>query len=105
MTPKEFIKQRPHLFWYTKNYEGLNEEAVVEATLNYGNWEDVQTLIKIMSMKEVAHVFKKQVERLRTNYNPITANYFAHYFKRHAKINIRQPENLRWKFCKCGGLK
>jgi len=86
MTPNEFIKQRPHLIWYTKNYEGLNAEAIVEATLNYGDWEDVQTLIKILSIKEVARIFRAQTSprRMRVNYHPKTAHFFKLYFKRHA---------------------
>jgi len=35
-----FIKKRPYLVWYTKNYDNLSEEAVVEAVLNYGNFDD-----------------------------------------------------------------
>ena len=86
MTPNEFIKQRPHLIWYTKNYDDLNAEAVVEATLNYGNWEDVQTLIRIIGIKEMARIFKAQTNprRMRINYHPKTAHFFKLYFNRHA---------------------
>ena len=86
MKINEFIKKRPHLIWYTKNYDGLNAEAIVEATLNYGNWEDVQTLIKIMGIKGVARIFKAQTSpnRMRINYHSKTAHFFNLYFKRHA---------------------
>ncbi len=33
----DFISERKHLIWYVKDYRALNEEAVVEATLNYGD--------------------------------------------------------------------
>lgn len=105
MTIKEFIKKRKYLVWYVKDVTKLNNEAIVEAVLNYGNWEDVKGLIKILGIKEVARIFKSQVERPRVNYNPMTVNYFALYFQRYAKIKIKTPENLQWKFCKCGGLR
>ena len=83
-TINDFIKKRPHLIWYTKNYDGLNAEAIVEATLNYGNWADVQTLIKIMGVKEVARVFGTYANRPRCNYRSDIKHFFTLYFKRHA---------------------
>lgn len=105
MTIKEFIKKRKYLVWYVKDVTKLNNEAIVEAVLNYGNWEDVKGLIKLLGIKEVARIFKSQVERPRVNYNPMTVNYFSLYFQRHANIRIKTPENLQWKFCTCGGLR
>ena len=43
----KFMKARKHLVWYVKNPENLNVESIVEHTLNYGVWDDVQKLIKI----------------------------------------------------------
>ena len=85
MTLTDFIKKRKHLIWYTNNFDGLNKEAIVEATLNYGNWEDVQQLIKIMGMKKVARVFKAQTspQRMRINYRPDIKHFFTLYFKHH----------------------
>lgn len=79
-----FIKKRPYLIWYTKNYDSLSKESIVEAVLNYGNWEDVQGLIKIMGIKAVASVFRAQSNRPRSNYRPDIKHYFTLYFKRHA---------------------
>jgi len=44
MTLLNFIKKRPYLFWSTKNYKDLSEGAVVEAVLNYGDFDDVQKM-------------------------------------------------------------
>lgn len=79
-----FIKERGHLIWYVKDYRGLNEEAIVEATLNYGNWNDVQKLIQIMGIERVAEIFRKQVNRPRKNYRPEVSNYFSLYFNKYA---------------------
>lgn len=86
MTIHDFIKKRKYLIWYTENYDGLPPESIVEATLNYGNWDDVLTLIKILGIKKVARIFAKQTDphRTRTNYYPDVAHYFKLYFKKHA---------------------
>ena len=84
MKLSEFIRKRPHLIWYTKNYDGLSAESIVEATLNCGNWDDVQTLIKILGVKKTARIFFKQAAQKRSNYHKKTERYFALYFKKHA---------------------
>lgn len=84
MTLENFIKKRPSLIWYTKNYKGLTAEVIVEATLNYGDWHDVQTLIGILGIKKTAKIFKKESMRKRCNYRPEVKNYFQLYFKKYA---------------------
>lgn len=86
MTIKEFIKKRKYLVWYVKDVTKLNNEAIVEAVLNYGNWDDVQKMIKILGIKEVARIFRAQTspKRMRINYHPKTAHFFKLYFNRHA---------------------
>lgn len=81
-----FVSERKHLIWYVKDYRALNEEAVVEATLNYGDWNDVQKLIEIIGMEKVAKIFRKQMitGRQRGNYYPDVANYFNLYFNKYA---------------------
>lgn len=83
----EFIKKRPYLIWWTKSYDTVNAEAVVEATLNYGEWDDVQTLIGILGMKEIASIFRSHIQSStagRQNYAPKTKRFFSLYFDRHA---------------------
>lgn len=87
MTIHQFIKKRPYLIWYVKNYDALNEAAIVEATLNYGDWDDVMKLIKIMGMKKIARVFRrysKPDKFGRCNYRPDIKNYFNLFFKKYA---------------------
>ena len=83
----DFIKKRKHLIWWVKDYDKLGPESIVEATLNYGDWDDVQTLIKIMGIKEVAKIFreKSQPSKIgRQNYHPDIKHYFNLYFDRYA---------------------
>ncbi len=81
---KKFMKARKHLVWYVRDPENLPAESVVEHTLNYGDWGDVQTLIKIIGIKKMAEIFRKQNSFKRTNYDDKTKNYFNLYFKAHA---------------------
>ena len=87
MTIHDFIKQRPYLIWWVKNKDRLGPESIVEATLNYGDWDDVQTLIKILGIKKVAKIFRdksKPSKMGRQSYRPEIKNYFTMYFKKYA---------------------
>ena len=82
---KKFMKERKHLVWYVKNPENLNIESIVEHTLNYGDWDDVQKLIKIIGIKKMAGVFQQKIDKNRSNYDNKIKNYFSLYFDAHAK--------------------
>ena len=87
MTIQDFIEQRKHLIWWVKEHDALSAESIVEATLNYGNWSDVQTLIGIMGITRVAEIFLEKSRPSpvgRQNYRPEVRNYFDLYFKRYA---------------------
>jgi len=80
----EFIKRRPHLIWYVKDLDALNEESIVEHVLNYGDWQDVQEMIKILGIKKITEIFNKQINQRRANYDKKIMNYFKLYFARYA---------------------
>lgn len=80
----EFIKKRPYLIWHTKNHENLTPDSVVEAVLNYGNWDDVQEMIKIIGVEKTAKIFKLHSLQKRSNYREKTKQYFSLYFKKYA---------------------
>ncbi len=82
-----FIKQRPYLVWWVKDYDRLNEASIVEATLNYGDWDDVQELIRILGIKKTAQIFREKSQPSaigRQNYLPEAVNFFNLYFDAHA---------------------
>ncbi|MBI5220548.1 MAG: hypothetical protein HY978_01765 [Candidatus Liptonbacteria bacterium] len=80
----DFVKKRKHLFWSTKNYDGLSREAVVESVLNYGDMNDVRELIALLGVQEVARIFRENTSRARANYRPEIVNYFQLYFQKYA---------------------
>jgi len=84
MTIQDFIKQRPYLVWYVKEPGRLNDESIVEHTLNYGDWDDVQKLIKILGIKKTSEIFNKQISQRRVNYDAKILNYFKLYFSKYA---------------------
>lgn len=86
-TIHDFIKKRKYLIWWVKNYDRLSPESIVEATLNYGDWDDVQELIKIMGIKKVAKIFREKSKPGkwgRQNYRQEVKYYFNLYFKKYA---------------------
>ena len=57
MTVIDFVEKRKHIFWSTKNYAGLSNDAIVEGVLNYGDMDDVKELISVLGVKEIAQIF------------------------------------------------
>jgi hypothetical protein len=84
MSIGDFARKKKHLFWSTKNYDGLSNGAVVESILNYGDMNDVRELIALLGIQEVARVFHENTNRARVNYRPEIVNYFQLYFQRYA---------------------
>lgn len=80
----DFIAQRRYLVWYVKDPRKLSNEAIVEAVLNFGDWEDVQEMNRILGIKTVAGIFEKEAHRPRSNYHPKTRHYFEIFFHRYA---------------------
>ncbi len=85
---RQFIEKRKYLVWWVKDHSKLSPESIVEATLNYGDWNDVQELIEIMGIERVASIFREKSKPSamgRQNYRPEIKHYFDLYFQRHVK--------------------
>lgn len=80
----EFMKQRKHLIWYVKDTDQLDDRSIVEHVLNYGQWDDVMEMIRIMGIERAAAVFRQWAFVPRSNYYPQIANYFRLYFNKYA---------------------
>lgn len=86
MNIHQFIKKRPFLVWYVKDLGKLNEASIVEHILNYGDWDDVQEMIKILGIKKVAKIFREKSKGDkfgRQNYKEKSKHYFNLYFNSH----------------------
>lgn len=84
MEIKDIIKKKPYLIWHVKDIDNLSEESIVEAVFNYGDWEDVQELFKILGIKKTASIFRKKISNKRHNFRPEIKNYFSLYFEKYA---------------------
>jgi hypothetical protein len=89
---KSFIRKNAALFWYSpeNKEETVTDELLVETILNYGSFEDVFELFKVMGIKEVAAIFRRMMVtgRKRGNYLPMMRNYFELFFDRYVPRNI-----------------
>lgn len=93
MTIQNFIAKRPYLVWHTKKLNTLSEAAIVEAVLNYGDWDDVEKLIKILGLKKTADIFRAKSGQSRNNYRPEIKNYFQLYFNKYAPRSSHRRTN------------
>lgn len=90
MTLQQFIKKRPYLVWSTRNYDELSDATILEAVLNYGDWDDVQKVVKILGIKKAARIFReksKPSKMGRQNYRPEIIRYFNMYFDKYVPRN------------------
>ncbi|EKE05818.1 MAG: hypothetical protein ACD_19C00176G0040 [uncultured bacterium] len=81
---RKFIKNKPYIIWYSKNYDGLSKESILESVLNYGNWNDYLFIENALGIKKVNSVFSHLKNQKRINLRPQTINYFSNYFKVYA---------------------
>ena len=81
---RTLIKDKPYLIWHTKNFQKLSKESIFEAVINYGDWEDFIKLQKIFGIETSQLLFKKAVNKKRSNIRPETKNYFEKYFAKYA---------------------
>ena len=81
---QEFIKKRPSLIWYVKEYDKLDDASIVEHVLNYGTWDDFNEMVRIMGIDRAAHVFRENAFRPRMNYRKRTRHFFNLYFNKYA---------------------
>ena len=82
---KAFINEKKSLFWYIpeNEKENINQEALVEFILNFGNDKDVKRLFELIGIKETANIFRNQIKSSRNNYFKQVTHYFNLYFLKH----------------------
>jgi hypothetical protein len=72
MTREKFIEKHTPLFWYIKpnKIKDISNDVLVEFIFNYGTWEDVKNLIKIIGYPELTRVYENITDRKIGNYIP-----------------------------------
>lgn len=86
MTRAEFIEKNKHLFWYVKKeaIPNISNEVLVEFVFNYGTWQDVKDLVKILGFDELKRIYEGITDRKIGNYFPETLNYLGLIVEKHA---------------------
>ncbi len=90
---KAFLEENKHLFWHfdKTKLDRLSDDVIVEYILNYGSYNAVKTLLKIMGVNPVAEIFfRNAAPDRRINYFPEALHFFNLYFKRHASGDFKQ---------------
>jgi len=85
MSKEQFVRKNKQFWWYVKNPAKLDEKAIVEGTVKYGDMKEIRQLMKILGAEKTARIFIGQVKGKRSNYDSKTVNYFKQYFKHYAK--------------------
>ena len=85
MSREQFIKKNKYFWWHVKNPLQLDEKAIIEGTIKYGDMKEIRQLMKIFGPQKTAKIFAGQIGGKRKNYDDRTVNYFKHYFKQYAK--------------------
>lgn len=84
MKRDEYIKKRKYLFWHVRYPEKVSDDVLVETILNYGDWDDVKLLFRLLGVRTAAGIFRKRSRNSRNNYDPEIKNYFIKYFQKYA---------------------
>jgi hypothetical protein len=65
MVVQDVIKNKPYLAWYVREPSELSEASVLEHILNYGNWNDIQTFIKLKGIKATKALFEQRANLIK----------------------------------------
>jgi len=79
---RQIIRSKPYLAWSTRNIEALSLEAMVEAVLTKGDFDDFRAVVNILGVEAVREIFTRQVSRPRKNYSRKTEHFFRLLFER-----------------------
>lgn len=71
--------------WYTKNFDNLSSESIVESVLTSGDWQDFLTIKDIFGLENLSDIFETIDSKKRNNLRPQTRNYFSKYFEKYAQ--------------------
>ena len=78
------FKKKPYLVWDISHTAKLSERSALEHVLNYGDWDDVMEMERLMGIQRMKEVFEDIKNKKRVNLRPSTVNYFTEYFARYA---------------------
>jgi len=86
MTREKFIEKNAHLFWYMPKeaIRKIDDEVLVEFIFNYGSWDDVKELCKVIGFQKLKEVYQNIKGRKIGNYIPEMYNLLGLLVKKYA---------------------
>ena len=79
-----WLLERKHLWWWVTDVTQLSQQAVLEAVLNHGRWQDFKDLQQFIGLQKMAELFVQMTRhKQRVNLRPEKQALFTHYFNRH----------------------
>jgi hypothetical protein len=86
MTREEFIEKHASLFWYLpkNSVRNIDDEILVEFIFNYGSWESVKELCKVIGFQKLKEVYDHIHGRKKGNYIPEMYNLLGLLVKKYA---------------------
>ena len=83
---EQFIEKHRAKFWYTPDAHKheIDDELLIETTLNYGTLDDFRELRDILTPQRMAKVFFSATGRKAGNYYPEIRHFFSLVLKPYA---------------------
>lgn len=82
----ELVLKNKALFWDISetDYSSLDEEAIIERLMAYGDMQDIHSLESILSGERLWNTYRRIRSKERVNLEPETINFFDIYLSRYA---------------------
>jgi hypothetical protein len=78
-TLQEFAQKHRMYWWWVSDINHLSESALIEGTLNFGDFEDKKEIIRLIGPAKVKKEFHRMVYAPRSNIRPEVADYWRDY--------------------------
>lgn len=78
-----WLKEHRTLWWSTFQLDRLDDEAILEGVMNYGDWPDFLQLKQWWGLDKIRQLFEKMTTKRRVNLRPPARALFNDYLTCH----------------------
>jgi len=89
-TRAKWLKERHGLWWSTSQLDKLSDEVILEAVMNYGQWEDFLDLKQWWGLKKIKQLFEQMMSKRRVNLRQPVQVLFHDYLAAHVHWSFDQ---------------
>lgn len=84
VTLQSFASEHHMYWWWVPDVTKLSEDAIVEGTINCGDFADKKELLAILGKTRFRNNLTKLMKQPRSSIRPETASYWLDYITTHA---------------------